>query len=129
MDDSAAERVACQGTGATTSAGLELLEALDHDAIAGGQAFDHLPLLVDDSPGAHLLQDGPVVRAHHIDLAGAGGVALDRLLRNRERVAIGALDDLDADIHAREQFSLRIGKLATQRDLTGARIYARIREQ
>jgi hypothetical protein len=86
-------------------------------------------LLADDSPSAHLLQDGPVVRAHHIDLAGAGGVALDRLLRDRERVAVGALHDLDADIHAREQFSLRIRELATQRDLTGPRIHARVREQ
>jgi hypothetical protein len=126
VDDSAAERVACQGTGATTSPGSNFWKPSTTMRSPG--AIDHLPLLVDDSPGAHLLQDGPVVRAHHIDLAGAGGVALDRLLRNRERVAVGALDDLDADIHAQEQFSLRIGKFATQRDLTGARIHARIRE-
>jgi hypothetical protein len=75
------------------------------------------------------LQNGPVVRAHHVDLAGAAVGALDRLLRHRERVAVGALHDLDTHIHAGQQLTLRVGELAAQRDLAGAGIDARVREQ
>ena len=47
-------------------------------------------------------------------LAAAAAIALDRLLRHRDRIAVDALLDLHADIHARQQFALRIGEFAAQ---------------
>ena len=51
--------------------------------------------------------------------AAAAGIALDRLLRHGDRVAVDALLDLNAHIHARQQFALRIRKFAAQSHLTG----------
>jgi hypothetical protein len=114
----------CHGIGIHDVAGFEFLKAFDHHAIAGVEPVEHQPLLVDHAAGAHRLDDGAVVRAHDIDLAATAVVALDRLLRNRERIAVGALLDLHAHIHARQQLALRVGKLAAQRHLAGAGIDA-----
>ena len=117
------------GNGIHDVAGFEFLKAFDHHAIAGVEPVEHQPLLVDHAAGAHRLDDGAVVRAHDVDLAATAVVALDRLLRNRERIAVGALLDLHAHIHARQQLALRVGKLAAQRHLPGAGIDAGIGEQ
>src|SRR5262249_36949332 len=55
--------------------------------------------------------------------------SLYRLLRDRERIAVGALHDLDAHVHPWKQLALRIRELAAQRHLSGARIDAGIGEQ
>ena len=60
-----------------------------------------------------------VVVLDHEHFAAAAAVALDRLLRHGDGVGVDALLDLHADIHARQQFALRIGKLAAQRHLPG----------
>ena len=59
-----------------------------------------------------------IVGAQHIDLIVARVIAPDRLLRNRERVCIDALLDLDADIHARQKLMLWIREFSAQSDLT-----------
>ncbi|MGY4327629.1 hypothetical protein ACVWWG_002046 [Bradyrhizobium sp. LB7.2] len=62
-------------------------------------------------------------------LAAAAAVALDRLLRHRDRVAIEALVDADPDIHARQQLALGIAELTAQGHLTGVGIDLGVREQ
>ena len=52
-------------------------------------------------------------------LAATAAVALDRLLRHRDGIGIDALLDQHANIHARQQFTLRIRKFAAQRHLPG----------
>ena len=117
------------GNGIDNVARFEFLKAFDDDAIAGVEPVEDEPLLVHDATGAHRFDHCAVVGANHIDLAAAGVVALDRLLRDCERVAVGALLDLDAHIHARQQLALGIGKLSSQGHLAGAGIDAGIREQ
>ncbi len=53
------------------------------------------------------------------DLAAAAGVALHRLLGNGDRIAVDALLQQHADVHARQQLAVRIRKFATQRHLAG----------
>ena len=61
--------------------------------------------------GAHRLHGDAVVVLDDEHLAAAAAVALDRLLRHRDGVAVDALLDPDADIHARQQFALRIAEI------------------
>ena len=95
------------GNGIHNVARFEFLKTFDHDPIAGVEPVEDEPLLVHDTTGAHRFDHCAVVGANHIDLAAAGVVALNRLLRDCERVAVGALLDLDAHIHARQQLALR----------------------
>src|SRR5688572_27558179 len=57
-------------------AGGELLEAVDHHAVAGLQAFDHQPAAVLGGAQPHRLQGGAVVVLDDEDLAAAAAVAL-----------------------------------------------------
>src|SRR5829696_5908382 len=63
-------------------AGGELLEAVDHHAVAGLQAFDHQPAAVLRCAQPHRLQGGAVVVLDDEDLAAATAIALDGLLGN-----------------------------------------------
>ena len=110
-------------------AGGELLETLDHDLVAGLQAFGDEPLAALQRAGTHRLHRDAVVVLDHEHFAAAAAIALDRLLRHRDGVAVDALLDLHADIHAGQQFALRIGKLAAQRHLPGMGIDLGLREQ
>ena len=109
--------------------GGKLLKALDHDLVAGLQSFGHEPLAVLHRSGAHGLHGDAVVVLDHEHFAAAAAVALDRLLRHRNGVGVDALLDQDADIHARQQFALRIGKLAAQGHLPGMGVDPGVREQ
>ena len=110
-------------------AGGKFLEALDHDLVAGLQSFGHEPLAVLHRSGAHRLHRDAVVVLDHEHFAAAAAIALDRLLRHRDGVGVDALLDQDADIHARQQFALRIGKFAAQGHLPGMGIDPGVREQ
>ena len=100
-------------------AGHEFLEPVDDDAVAVLQALADQPQAVLHRAGADRLRRHAAVFLDHEHLAAAAGIALDRLLRHGDGVGIDALFDQDADIHARQQFAIRIGKLAAQRDLPG----------
>ena len=100
-------------------AGGEFLETFDHDLVAGLQAVGDEPLAVLHRADADRLDRHAVVVLDHEYLAAAAAVALDRLLRHRDRIAVDALLDLHADIHARQQFALRIREFAAQRHLPG----------
>ena len=118
-----------QACGLDLVAGGEFLEAVDHDAVAGLQALGDEPVAVLHRAGADRLHRDAVVVLDHEHFAAAAGIALDRLLRHRDGVGIDALLDQDADIHARQQFALRIGKLAAQRHLPGIGIDLGVGEQ
>src|SRR5262249_11015278 len=81
----------------------ELLKTIDNDAIARLHAVNNEPTVVDGVPKADLYEARTVVIAHHKDLAAAGIIAADRLLRHRKRIGIDALDDLHPYIHAGQQ--------------------------
>src|ERR1700756_6074073 len=110
-------------------AGGKFLEAFDHDAIAGLQSVGDEPLAVLHRAGADGLHDDAVVVLHDEHLAAAAAIALDGLLRNCDGVTVDALLDADAHIHARQQFALRVWKLAAQRHLPGVDIDAGVGEQ
>ena len=92
-------------------AGHEFLEPVDDDAVAVLQALADQPQAVLHRAGADRLRRDAAVVLDHEHFAAAAGIALDRLLRHGDGVGIDALLDQDADIHARQQFALRIGKL------------------
>jgi len=94
-------------------AGHEFLEPVDDNAVAVLQAFAHQPEAVLHRAGADRLRRDAAIVLDHEDFAAAAGVALNGLLRHGDGVGIDALLDQDADIHARQQFAIRIRELPT----------------
>src|SRR3954466_13225850 len=67
-------------------AGSKLLEALDNDAFAALEAFGDEPQTVLHGAGAYHLRRNTAIVLDHEHLGAAAAIALDRLLRNRDRV-------------------------------------------
>src|SRR5690349_10314077 len=96
------------GQGIHTIAWRELLEAVHNHAVTRLQPVEHQPLAALDRTEAHRLKGDAVVALDHVHVAAARAVALDRLLRQGDRIAVDSLLNQDTNIHARQQLMLGV---------------------
>ena len=99
-----------------------MLQAFNDDAVAGLEAAGDDPAIVLHGAQFHLLLADPLFGVEQQHLGDAGAVALNGPLRHADTLLIDRLFQSHANETARQQIEVRVGELAAQDDLAGARV-------
>ncbi len=110
-------------------AGLDVLQALDHHPLAGGQALADDPAVALGAAQDYLTVADAGLLVDHQHLRHAGAVAQDGALRHAQALGLHRLLQAYAHVAAGQQVEVRVGELAAQGDLVGAGVDADVGKQ